>query len=295
MLVYFIIGILCIVIILLIVKIWLLKKSADELADNLSERLNTDTNTLLTVSHRDKHILKLTGVINNELKNLRKDRLRYERGDAELKTAVTNISHDLRTPLTAISGYLELLSREEKSPETERYLNIISGRVENMKKLTEELFRYSVVMSAEELKAENLDVKKLLEDCLVSFYGSFTGRDIEPKISLPESVVIRKLDPDALNRIFSNIISNALKYSDGDFSVSLDENGKITFTNTAKGLDPIITGRLFDKFFTVEASRNSTGLGLSIAKHLTAAMGGSITGEYNDERLIITLHFPENQ
>ncbi len=294
MLVYFIIGILCIIIILLLIKIYLLKKSASELADNLSERINTDTNTLLTVSHRDKHIRKLTGVINTELKKLRADQLRYKQGDAEIKTAVTNISHDLRTPLTAISGYLELLDREEKSPEVNRYLNIIGGRVENMKRLTEELFRYSVVMSTEELKPEKLDIKKTLEDALLSFYGSFSAKGTEPRINMPDEPVIRSLDPDALNRIFSNIINNALKYSDGDFSVTLYKDGIITFSNKAKGLDPIITGKLFDKFFTVEASRNSTGLGLSIAKHLTQAMGGSITGEYIDEKLIITLSFPEN-
>ena len=294
MLVYFIIEILCIIIILLLIKIYLLKKSASELADNLSERIDADTNTLLTVSHRDKHILKLTGVINSELKKLRADQLRYKQGDAEIKTAVTNISHDLRTPLTAISGYLELLEREEKTPEVNRYLNIIGGRVENMKKLTEELFRYSVVMSTEELKPEKLDIKKALEDALLSFYGSFSAKGAEPCINMPDEAVMRSLNPDALNRIFSNIINNALKYSDGDFSVTLYKDGKITFSNKAKGLDPIITGKLFDKFFTVEASRNSTGLGLSIAKHLTQAMGGSITGEYTDEKLVITLSFPEN-
>lgn len=292
-LVYFIIIILCIIIVLLSLKIILMKKSANELADELSERLKTDTNTLLTVSHRDRHILKLTAVINSELKNLREDQIRFERGDAEVKTAVTNISHDLRTPLTAISGYLELLEREEKSPEVSRYLSIIGGRVENMKKLTEELFRYSVVMSSEELKTESLDIRKHLSEALLSFYGSFTERGIEPVIDMPEGEVIRKLDPDALNRIFSNIISNAIKYSDGDFSATLKSDGKIIFTNRAEKLDPIIAGRLFDKFFTVEASRNSTGLGLSIAKHLTIAMGGNITGEYMDEKLIITVDFPE--
>lgn len=291
---YFIIAVLCIIIILLSIKIFLLKKSAKDLADSLSARTNTDTNTLLTVSHRDRHICKLTGVINSELKKLRSDQLRYKQGDAEIKTAVTNISHDLRTPLTAISGYLELLEREEKSPEVTRYLNIIGGRVENMKKLTEELFRYSIILSTEEFRPEKLDMKKKLEDSLLSFYGGFRTRGIEPQINMPDEPVIRNLDPDALNRIFSNIISNALKYSDGGFSVSLYNDGKITFSNKAKGLDPVITGKLFDKFFTVDASRNSTGLGLSIARHLTQAMGGSITGEYIDEKLIITLDFSQN-
>lgn len=293
MLVYIVIGILIVTVIVLSVKIHLLQKSADELADSLKERLETDTNTLLTVSHRDRHIRRLTGEINVQLKKLRAQQLKFEQGDAELKTAVTNISHDLRTPLTAICGYLELLENEEKTPEVSRYLEIIGGRIESMKKLTEELFRYSVVSAVRELMPEEVDLKKFLEDTLVSFYGNFSEKGIEPVIEMPENAVVRKLDKDALSRVLSNVISNASKYSDGDFYVTLHENGTVIFKNTARNLDPILTGRLFDRFFTVEANRDSTGLGLSIARHFVQLMGGSITGEYVDDKLVITLEFPE--
>jgi hypothetical protein len=205
----------------------------------------------------------------------------------ELKEAVTNISHDLRTPLTAICGYLDLLEREEKSESVERYLSQIENRIEALKALTEELFRYSVVTSTQDLKLERLDLVRALEESLLSFYGVMQEKAIQPEISLPEGPVYRELDAAALNRIFSNIISNAVKYSDGDFSVTMKEDGSVTFTNTAKELNAVSVGRLFDRFYTVEASRNSTGLGLSIAKLLTERMGGSIEASYQSEQLHI--------
>ena len=108
---------------------------------------------------------------------------------------------------------------------------------------------------------------------------------------MPEEPVYRELDAGAVNRIFSNIISNALKYSDGDLSVGMDKNGSITFSNTVHKLNTVTVGRLFDRFYTVEASRNSTGLGLSIAKILTERMGGSISAQYQNERLYVTIDF----
>ena len=226
-----------------------------------------------------------------QLRLLRKERHRYQQGDLELKKAVTNISHDLRTPLTAINGYLDLLEREEKSETVQRYLSQIQNRTEAMKNLTEELFRYSVVTSSQELKVERIDVVRALEESLLSFYAVMQEKGIQPEIELPEETVYRELDAGAVSRIFSNIISNALKYSDGDLSVVMDKNGCVTFGNTAHNLNAVTVGRLFDRFYTVEVSCNSTGLGLSIAKNLTECMGGSISAQYQNERLYVTIDF----
>jgi hypothetical protein len=116
-------------------------------------------------------------------------------------------------------------------------------------------------------------------------------KGIEPEIRLPEGHVWKELDKAAVNRVFSNIIGNALKYSDGDLSVDMDDQGRMTFTNVASSLNVVAVGRMFDRFFTVEAARNSTGLGLSIAKVLTERMGGSISAEYRDNRVWIRLAF----
>lgn len=286
-----VIGILLLIIFALMAKVYFLRKSAQEITEAFHERLTADTNTLIDISTRDSHMRKLAADINTELRMLRKERHRYQQGDLELKEAVTNISHDLRTPLTAINGYLDLLEREEKSAPVERYLKQIENRTKALKNLTEELFRYSVVTSSKELQMEQIDVVRILEESLLSFYAVMQEKGIKPRIELPETPVYRELDVGAVNRIFSNIISNALKYSDGDFAVIMSEEGSITFSNTARELDALAVGRLFDRFYTVEASRNSSGLGLSIAKILTERMGGSITASYHDEKLNIMIQF----
>lgn len=284
-----IIGILFLIIFVLLAKVYFLRKSAQEITEAFRDRLTADTNTLIDISTRDPYMRKLAAEINVQLRLLRKERHRYQQGDLELKEAVTNISHDLRTPLTAICGYLDLLEREEKSEAVERYLAQISNRTVALKNLTEELFRYSVVTSSQELKPERLDVVRALEESLLSFYAVMQEKGIHPEIELPEEPVYRELDVGAVSRIFSNIISNAMKYSDGDFTVTMTDSGSITFTNTAKDLNPVTVGRLFDRFYTVDAGRNSTGLGLSIAKLLTERMGGSIVAEYQESKVIIVI------
>lgn len=282
-----IIGILLLIIFVLLAKVYFLRRSAKEITETFHDRLTADTNTLIDISTRDPYMRKLASEINVQLRLLRKERHRFQQGDLELKEAVTNISHDLRTPLTAICGYLDLLEREEKNEAVGRYLAQISNRAVALKNLTEELFRYSMVTSTQALKLERLDMVRALEETLLSFYGVMQEKGIQPQISLPEEQVYRELDIGALNRIFSNIISNALKYSDGDFSVTMANDGSITFSNTAKELNAVIVGRLFDRFYTVDAGRNSTGLGLSIAKLLTERMSGSIEATYESQQLHI--------
>ena len=290
-LLYVIIAILCIVIFALLVKIHLLRKSINEITDAFQEKLATETNTLIDVSSRDPYVLKLASDINVQLRLLRKERQQFQQGDIELKEAITNLSHDLRTPLTAINGYLDLLDREDKSDEVNRYISLIRDRSEALKSLTEELFRYSIVTSVQNISLERIDLVRALEESLVSFYGVFRERNIEPEIRLPEEPVWKTLDKEAVSRVFSNIISNAIKYSEGDFSVSMTESGVITFSNIARKMDAVSVGRLFDRFYTVETGGNSTGLGLSIAKILVNRMNGSISAEYKDNRLLFKVSF----
>lgn len=285
----FVTGILLLSILALLLKVRLLRKSIREIRDAFNDSLTTDTNTLIDVSSRDPYVLKLASDINKQLRLLRTERNRFQHGDRELKEAITNLSHDLRTPLTAINGYLDLLDREEKSETVQRYLSHIRNRTEALKNLTDELFRYTVVTSEQTVKLEHVNLVSALEESLVSFYGAMKERGIQPEIILPEKPVWRELDPAAVNRVFSNVISNALKYSDGDFAVSMNEDGNIVFMNTADNLNAVAVGRLFDRFFTVEDGRNSTGLGLSIAKTLTERMGGSITAEYDHGKLRLIL------
>lgn len=285
-------SLLGIIIIALCVKIYLMKKSAREISKEFADRLQTDTNTLIDISSRDKDMAKLASGINSRLSELRRKELKYENGDREIKEAITNISHDIRTPLTAICGYLELLRDEEKSPEAGRYLSLIENRTDALKQLTEELFRYSLIMSDTKVSVpERVDLNAALEESIAGFYAALTGKNITPTVKMPEEHIFRTLDKESLSRIFGNILNNALKYSDEDLEIVLHDSGEIVFSNRASSLDEITAGKLFNRFFTVESGQNSTGLGLSISKTLTEEMGGDIFAHYSGGVLSIHVVF----
>lgn len=286
-------GVLAVSDLILLCRIFSLHRGIKEICQQFAQRLNEDTNTLIYVSSRDPRIRQLAAQLCVQLRLLRRQRHRYENGDRELKEAVTNISHDLRTPLTAISGYLELAEQEEQSESLKHYLAQIRSRTEAMKDLTEELFRYSVSISSAKLRPVPLQLGRVLEESLASAYTLLAEAGIEPVIRIPDTPIWRTLDETALSRILSNILSNAAKYSKGDLTVCLRPDGQITFSNSAPGLTPVMTERLFDRFYTVETARHSTGIGLSIARALTEQLGGTITASCREEQLILSLYFPE--
>ena len=287
-------GSLALCTLLLLLTLLSVRHSIREVAEELDEKLQTDTNTLISISTGDRTVKALAAQINCQLRALRKERLRLQSGNDELTTAVTNISHDLRTPLTAICGYLDLLEQEPQSEKSAQYLAVIRERTDAMRTLTEELFRYSVLTAtADTLNLQSVCLNDILEQSLAGFYGALSARGITPEIDLPEEKIVRCLDAAALRRVFDNILSNAVKYSDGDLAVSLQPDGSVTFSNRASALSRVQAERLFDRFFTVESARDSTGLGLSIARLLTEKMGGTITAEYKTGRLHIRATFPQ--
>ena len=171
----------------LLLRLYLLQKSLDDITGQLGERLLSDTNSPIFLPTRDPHARRLAGELNVQLRELRRLRQRYENGDRELKEAVTNVSHDLRTPLTAICGYLELLDKGDKTPDQARYLALISGRAEAMRQLTGELLRYSVAASLEDGPAlERVDLNGAVEEAVASLYGALAAGGITPTVSLPE-------------------------------------------------------------------------------------------------------------
>ena len=291
----FLCVILSITVIALCIKIILMQKSAEKISEELTEKLKSDTNTLISIATQDRAMCRLANDINARLRELRKQRLRFVQGDIELKNAVTNISHDLRTPLTAISGYLDLLDHVEKNETAERYLEIIKKRTEVLKQLTEELFRYSVVTSPEySSTTELVAVNGVLEESILGFYAALQERKITPNIHMTENKVMRKLNRAVLSRIFSNLLNNAMKYSDGDLDITLTDAGEIIFANMASSLNEVEAERLFDRFYTVENARKATGLGLSIARTLMEQMNGTITAQYGNGKLSICIQLPDN-
>ena len=288
------IGFLCVIICLLGIKIIVMRKSVQEITEAFAERLRMETNVLIDISSHDRYLRRLAEDINVQLRKLRRERLRYQQGNLEIMDAITNISHDLRTPLTAVCGYLDLLKQTKQSPEAVRYLEIMEGRIEALKQMIEELFGYSAAVTAtRETSFEEVALDSALEEVLSAYYAVLVSRQITPKITMPETKVVRFLNRSALSRILGNIISNAIKYSDGDLRISLTENGEFVFENHAASLDELQVLRLFERFYTVETAAKSTGLGLSIAKELTEQMNGTITAQYQGGILQICICFPD--
>lgn len=288
------IGVMATIIVVLFVKIYTLQKSAKEIKNAFADRLMTETNTLIDISSNDKYMRELAASINIQLRKLREERHFFIEGNAELKNAVTNISHDLRTPLTAICGYLDLLEQEEKSTTIERYIEIIRNRADLLTELIEELFRYSVIISGERLVVrEPIAINGILEESIAAFYTTLNKRGIVPNIKITQARIVRSLDRSSLIRVFSNLLNNAIKYSDGDLDITLTDSGEVIFANTAPRLNEVQVGKLFDRFYTVEAARKSTGLGLAIARTLIEQMNGTISAKYENGRLSICIFFPD--
>ncbi len=283
-------GLLTILLAAAIIKIIMLKKAAREISDAFTDRLQADTNTVIDISTRDKDMCELANNINIQLKELRSKQLHYHHGNTELNTAVTNISHDIRTPLTAICGYLDMMKKTELSEQQKRYIDIITERTENMKQLTEELFRYSVMISENtEIKTEKVLINQILEDCIMGYYPVLSEKGIVPTVNITDNHISAELNKEDLTRVFSNLLNNAVKYSDGDLDITLTDSGEIIFSNTSEALSTVDVEQLFNRFYTVESAHHSTGLGLSIARTLVDRMGGNISAEYKDNKLNIRI------
>lgn len=275
----------------LMVKIYFMKKSVREIEILLKDILKTNTNNLLTISSSDKDIKKLASVLNIELKELRKQRLQYETGNQELKSSITNISHDIRTPLTAISGYVDLIKENKNSDKNEEYLKIVEDKTKDLILLTEQLFDFSKTMDiGTKIKKEKCVINDILEETLANYYIIFKENNIVPQVEITENKIYKNVDINTIVRVFENILSNVTKYSNGDFKVILDNEGKITFSNRATSLDATTVEKIFNRYYTVENAKKSTGIGLSIAKQLVELNGGTINAKYIKSNLIIEIN-----
>lgn len=226
---------------------------------------------------------------------MRKQKLKYKNGNQELKKIVTKISHDLRTPLTALKGYIDLINKEKLSISQKKYLKIIQKKSDELNELTGQLFEFSKIIDTLEkninLSKDECCINEILEETLLSFYNIFKEKNIFPTINISNKKLYKKVNKISIVRIFENILSNVSKYSNGDFEVEMDDNGIITFSNKANSLDATSVQKIFDRYFSVENAKESTGIGLSIAKQLVEMNDGEIYAEYSRERLYIKINF----
>ena len=276
------------ILIFIVLKLFFIKNSIKEIKTQLTAILKSDTNNLITISSSDSEIKELTSCLNTELKELRSQRLQYENGNQELKKTITNISHDLRTPLTAISGYVELL----KEKNNKEYIEVIERKTKDLVNLTDQLFYFSKTMDiSTKINKERCCINEILEETIANYYTILKEKNIAPKIEITNEKIYRYLDKNSIIRVFENILSNACKYSDGDFKIKLESNGKITFSNKASSLDAVTVQKIFDRYFSIENAKKSTGIGLSIAKQLLELNDGIISAKYVENCIIIEIFF----
>lgn len=276
------------ILIFIVLKLFFIKNSIKEIKTQLTAILKSDTNNLITISSSDSEIKELTSCLNTELKELRSQRLQYENGNQELKKTIANISHDLRTPLTAISGYVELL----KEKNNKEYIEVIERKTKDLVNLTDQLFYFSKTMDiSTKINKERCCINEILEETIANYYTILKEKNIAPKIEITNEKIYRYLDKNSIIRVFENILSNACKYSDGDFKIKLESNGKITFSNKASSLDAVTVQKIFDRYFSIENAKKSTGIGLSIAKQLLELNDGIISAKYVENCIIIEIFF----
>ena len=286
---YSVIVVLSILVITLLIRVVTTNIELKNITRELKEITEKDTNLLLSTSSGDKSIKILVDSLNKELKKLLSLKREYSKGIFDVKKSAENIAHDIRTPLTVIKGYVDLLEKEELSEEGRKYLEIIKGRVDYMKEMTDELFLSLSMKSRGVLNLSNIDAKSILEEALVSYYNEFKKKGMSPSLMTPNEKVIIKADSKALYRVYSNIISNALKYGEGEFKVEMDEKGNTIFSNLAPNMDSVEANKLLDRYYTISDAKASSGIGLSISKEILQEMGGELNVKLENQRLYISI------
>ena len=288
---YSVIVVLSILVITLLIRVVTTNIELKNITRELEEITEKDTNLLLSISSGDKSIKILVDSLNKELKKLLSLKREYSKGIFDVKKSAENIAHDIRTPLTAIKGYVDLLEEEELSEEGRKYLDIIRGRTQYLKSLTDELFLSLSMKSRGVLNLSDIDAKSILEEALVSNYKEFEKKGMTPSLITPNEKVIIKADSKALYRAYSNIISNALKYGEGEFKVEMDEKGNTIFSNLAPNMDSVEANKLLDRYYTISDAKASSGIGLSISKEILQEMGGELKVKLENNRLYISITY----
>lgn len=266
----------------------------------LKEIMNIkDTNQLLTVVAKQRDITDLVNQINNLMRDIRLSRIRIKRLNRNFRQSITNISHDLRTPLTTANGYVQMLQASAADKEQQEYLAIVLERQNMVKILLEQLFEYVRIESGEIIyKHVPIDAKKILMDTLVMYYDDFYNKSQEPVVHLVDKSCIILGDEQGLKRIFSNILFNSIVHGKGEYGFEVQEskdNYIFTFSNLSEPMTRDDLDYIFERFYTKDKSRNkkTTGLGLAIAKEITKQLNGTIDAFYNNGKFSISILFPK--
>ncbi len=241
---------------------------------------------------------KLIGEINSLLCEIREKEILYNKKNHAIEQMMTNISHDLRTPLTSAMGYIDIIQNSDLSKEEkERELKIIEKRLMRLGELINSFFEFSQIISCgKEPEKTKLNLVSVLEESAANYYDDYSGKNRQIVINCDERKIDINSNKKILMRIFDNLISNALKHGVGNLIINLNacEKPLITFENELSANETDIdVNHIFDEFYTTDISRTkgNTGLGLAIAREFTELLGGRINAELKDNIFILTLSF----
>ncbi|MEG6615181.1 HAMP domain-containing sensor histidine kinase [Peptococcaceae bacterium 1198_IL3148] len=280
--------------VLLLTRLLTLKKEVKRISKQLQNYNNRKTNKKVDIALNDQEIENL-GLEINKLIDLHvtENRMRV-RFENEQKQAVANISHDLRTPLTSILGYIQMAESDDVTvDEKKELLSIAKQRAKRLETLLYDFYELSIIESTgHHLKFEQINIRNLTIDVIISFYDRFNEKNIEPIINMPKKDVFIIADESAVTRVIENLISNAITHSEGNISISLEEKDatvRLIVKNDAHALTAKDVDHIFDRFYMADQSRSGkgTGLGLSIVKSIMDKMNGIITGHLNNGQLSI--------
>lgn len=256
-----------------------------------------DTNELIHTLGSDKAYVELINEINSLLREMRKEKFDYRKKSHSLEQMMTNISHDLRTPLTSAMGYIGIIkSSDLPQEEKDREIEIIEKRLIRLEELINSFFEFSKIISSDKLpEISELNLVSVLEEAIVHYYDDYSSQERKIVLNCENSKIKILSNRNMLMRIFDNLISNALKHGTGDLSITVTRSDMtdIRFENELSDSD-IDVDRIFDEFYTTDISRTrgNTGLGLAIAKQFTEMLGGKISAEYNGNLFSLFIRLP---
>lgn len=268
-----------------------LKRTSNTSCQN-DKQIKQQRKIRVSLSNRD--IEELAYAINQKDNLHKKLQVQIKQEEEQLKQSISNISHDLRTPLTSIQGYLTLLQECEDKQEQGQCIKIIKAKTDYLTDLVQEFYDLSVIENEQvDVECERVDINRIVTDCLIEKYYEFG--EIQPTIQTENTPVWIYGNNLICKRIIENLIVNALRYSDNYIEVSINQKGVFTIKNSTKSLDDIDVNLLFNKFYTVDKSRTkgSSGLGLYIVKELLKKIDGKIENvSYEKNILSISICFP---
>lgn len=274
------------------------RRQIREICRQISFIRNNQTNMKLTSVVSRKEFTELVNEINSLLEYRDEVLAVSYKKDRQLRSAISGFSHDIRTPLTSLDGYFQLLYETDDEETRKKYLKIIKERISSLRRLLDELFTYSKLQDSEyapEMASENIN--KILYDSLFSYYDEFTAAGIEPDINIPDEVFSVFCNKAMVQRLTENIIKNSLVHSLSKVSVSLseeEEHAVIICSNDTADAADIDASMVFERFYKADQSRHasSTGLGLAIAKQITEKMNGKISASVDGDIFTVTVRLP---